>query len=892
MKRFLKRFFLFLFITIIVLLGLSFAVAAIFEKQIGERIVRALNQQLTTELTVESMDMTVLRTFPALSADLQNVQLQGTDDQVLLEAGTLSFRFGLLSILSRKYKVKSVKVSDGALHVSLDRNGRPNYLVYEADSTSAATSSSNNTVVNLEQALLSNIEVLYTDLQTEQYMNVLVEEARFSGNFTGEKFDVESDASMVSRFYEAGGTRYLVGRPIDYDAIVQVDLAEGVYRLQEIRTNISGNEFVISGATEDWEGGLYYDLLVTNGEGNLEGVLQLLPASYSRSLGKFSSKGAFAFEATVKGPMGKDVQPEIKANLQLKNGRLQHPDMPADFKGVSFDASFTNGTKRSAATSEFRIDNFAGNINRQLTEMQLAVTNLDDPQIDFILDGALPIGAVYGLLGSPDITDGSGEVEIQDMRIQGRYQDMLRTSRISRVKAGGRLEFDDASLVMNGERLVFDRGVMDLKGNQLIVDNLRLTGADSDLQFSGTAFNVLPVLFADSVNTQQAFLEFQANLDGKQVDIGKLLTAFDLKVAAQDTTQLDARDIDSLKTTTIENQRRLTALLKGRFETNVEAFNYQQITGKNFSGQLDFSTSQIVIKGKTDLMEGSLELDGRLYFFRDPSLEAKLTGNGIDIKTLFAQTKNFGQEVLTAKNISGTMSAKTMIYAFWDQQGNFRDDRLRVLSAVAIENGALTDFELMERFSTFVNVKDLQNIKFTQLDNFLEITNNRLYLPAMFIRSNALNLTVSGEHDFSNNFDYNIQVNAGQVVANRFKAHDPSLRPVEAKRKGFFNLYYRVFGDIDSYEFASAKQQVQGDFLRSQYRKREIERSLEQVFGPLELVSEPAEWRDAELPEEAEYMDFEVKTDTVEKSTVETDTMATDTVRTQPVPVDTTGSGS
>lgn len=872
MKRFLKRFFLFLFIGIIVLLGLSFAVAAIFEKQIGERIVRALNQQLTTELTVESMDMTVLRTFPSLSADLKNIQLQGTDDQVLLEAGTLSFRFGLLSILSRKYNVKSVKVSDGALHVSLDRNGNPNFLVYETDSTSTSSSESNDTRVKLEQALLSNMELLYTDAQTEQHLNLLVEEARFSGNFSSQQFDVESDARMISRFYEAGGIRYLVGRPLDYDAIIQVDLAEGVYRLQEVRANVGNNEFVVTGATEDWEGGLYYDLLVTNGTGNLEGVLQLLPEQYSRSLGQFRSKGAFTFEATVKGPMGKEVQPAINANLKLKNGRLQHPDMPADFKDVSFDASFTNGDKQSPVTSEFRIDNFTGNINRQLTEMQMVVSNLDDPLIDFTLDGALPMGAVYGLFGSPSITDGSGEVEIQNMRIRGRYEDMLRTSRIGRVEAGGRLEFDDAALVMNGERMIFDRGVMDLKGNQLVVENLRLTGADSDLQFSGTAFNVLPVLFADSVNSQQAFLEFQANLEGKKVDLGKLLTAFNLKVAEQDTVQADAVRVDSLKTAVIQQQRRLTTLLKGRFATTIEDYNYQQIAGKNFSGQLDFSTNQIVIKGQTDIMEGSLDLDGRLYFFRDPSLEAKLTGEGVDIKTLFAQTNNFGQEVLTAKSISGTMSTKTMIYAFWDQQGNFRDDRLRVLSAVAIKDGSLTDFELMNQFSTFVNIKDLQNIKFTQLDNFLEVSNNRLYLPAMFIQSNALNLTVSGEHDFSNSFDYNIQVNAGQVLVNRFKSHDPTLRPVEAKQKGFFNLYYRVFGDVESYEFAAAKRQVQNDFLRSQYRKREIERSLEQIFGPLELVSEPPEWRDADLPEETEYMDFEVQTDTV--------------------PADTTGSGS
>jgi len=858
MKRFLRKFFLFLFIGLIVLIGLSIALTSIFEKQIGDRIIGLLNQQLTTELTVGDMDLTALRTFPYLAANLRDIRLDDTYGDALLEARTLSFRFGLLSVLSSNYEVKSVKVSKGLLAIHVDQRGITNYEVYKT-SDQPGNANTSNTGIKLEEAILEDMDLTYDNRQTGQRVNLLVDQATFSGAFSTRQFTLESDANLLSKGIQVGDARYLVRKRVGYQAALQVDLTEGIYRLDQVEVDVDGNAFAVSGVTEKWEEGLYYDLLINNEEGSIEGVLQLLPENLSRALGEFRSRGSFTFQATIKGPATRSQSPEIRADLSLDQGRLIHPAMPSDFKDVSFKASFQNGKERNNETTTLAVRDFTGYFNRQLTEMQLEVQNLDDPLVDFSLNGAVPMGAVYGLFGSPSITDGSGELELQSLRVQGRYQDMIRTSRISRVQSTGRLEFDDASLTINDEQMVFDRGTLDLNGNQLEVNGLKLVGANSDMELEGTAFNILPVLFADSTNSQRASLEFQANLSAEQIDISKLLTVFNLKVAEQDTLNAQIAQVDSIKTATVQKQQRLTNLLKGRFETNIKQFSYQKIEGEDFKGQLDFSTNQIAIKGSTNTMQGQIDLDGRLFFLRQPSLEATLVGEGLDINTFFQQTNNLGQQVLTSDNISGRLATKTKIYAFWDNRGNFQPGQMRILSAVAIEDGRLRDFGLMENFSTFVNINDLKNIQFTRIENYLEIADNRIYLPAMFIQSNAMNMTLSGEHDFSNNFEYNIQVNAGQVLTNRFKKHDPKLRPIKAKQKGFFNLYYRVFGDLDNYEFESSKRRVEADFARSQYRKRDIQRALISEFGPIDLVQEPDTWADEGAETDTEFLEFEVE---------------------------------
>jgi hypothetical protein len=131
----------------------------------------------------------------------------------------------------------------------------------------------------------------------------------------------------------------------------------------------------------------------------------------------------------------------------------------------------------------------------------------------------------------------------------------------------------------------------------------------------------------------------------------------------------------------------------------------------------------------------------------------------------------------------------------------------------------------------------------------------------MFIQSNALNITISGEHSFENDIDYNLQLNAGQVIMTKLKKHDRKLIPVPAKRKGLFNLYYNINGTIDEFDYKTAKKEVKNAFRRSEHHKREIKSQLAEVFGEAgvlkEEVKEIPEWEDEFVdPDEEEYIDW------------------------------------
>ncbi|NRA51977.1 MAG: AsmA family protein [Phaeodactylibacter sp.] len=860
MKIFFKRLLIIFSLVLLILLAGLALVAGLFKDKIGATIVQTVNQQLVSELSVQEFDLSIFRNFPNLSAELNGVRLKGTTEEPLLEAETIRFKIGLFSVFKSDIAIQSVVVQGGALRILIDEKGKGNYNIFKAQTDT--DESERATQIALSKASLKDIHIEYTDRSQDLAVQTMIEDAAFSGAFSSKAFKLKSEAVLFSEFADIAAVRYLPSTPIEYNVEMAVDLEEKTYAIKQGALEVDGNRFQLDGVVELWDTGTYVDLFASSDEGSLSGVLALLPEKYAEELKGLSSKGRFAFNAMLKGQYNKKQSPEIRVEFSLEDGGLEIDLLEKPLKDVSLEAVFTNGKYRNAKSSSFRLEQFKGYFNRELIELKAEIENFDDPEIDFFVDGVLPLESAYGLLGDPNITDGSGEVELKGVEIKGRYKDIINPRRISSVAASGILEFDDAGLVIGEESLVLDRGTLELEGNRLSIEGLRLEGAGSDVVFEGHAYNLLPVLFADEGNSRHAALAFDARLNAPNLDIDRLIDAFSIDEEAKEE-PLAVRD--SLVEAHKAHQSRFFGFLDGTFDAQIEALNYKEIEGSDFAGQLSFESKSMKVLGAIEAFGGRVDLDGHVALEAAPVLTAKLTAEHLDVETLFRQTENFGQDVLTHKHLQGQLESKVVIYAYWNEQGAFLMDKLRVLAGIGISDGTLKDFEMLESFSDFVHVRDLREIQFVNIQNFLEIRNERLYLPVMFIRSNALNLTISGEHSFENEIAYCFKVNAGQVIADRFRKHNPSLIPKPARQSGFFNLYYSMLGTLDDYNIAADKKRVQDDFKHSDFRKREVQRALEKEFGIVELIQEPESWKD--IPEydhgvyesgEEEYLDFEV----------------------------------
>lgn len=872
MNRLIRKTLIFLILFLGLLIGTAAVIAGFFEQQIGNRLLTEINRQLEAELAVGDFDLSLLSGFPDASANLRTVTIDDSRKGTLMEAANVSFRFGLFSLFGDQIEVHSVLIENGALFIHFDKKGRGNFDIVKKSDKETETSSGSDFSIALKEAKLLDVELIYVDEQSKQEAKIIFDDALASGEFSSNEFSLNSFANLKSEFVELPDGRYLVGKNMDYDAKININLEEGTYTFEDVEVGLEGNRFSADGNIKTRGKEQALDIKLTSKESSLRTMIDLLPESYQDYLKDFKSAGKFVVTADIQGVLSKTKTPDIKMDIKLKDGRISGPKLNHSLKDVNFTARFDNSKK---ARTNFEVTDFKGYFNRELIQSKLKLKNLDDPYIDITLDGVLPLASVHGMLDHPAVKDGDGEIEIKSFRLQGKYKDMMDPARIGKVKTSGVIEFDDAELKINKEKIVADKGIIKLVNNSMILKDLELEGAGSKLNVEGKFLNLLPVIFADENNKQKAELKFQSTLEADVLDLDRIAKMFHTEIEESTTSK---SVIDSIHIEENLRLERFTKLLKGNFKAKVKKFNHNYIEGENFNGVVEFDNNEMEIEGTANAMDGRFVLEGKMFFKNKPYLESKFICEGVDAQEFFRQSENFGQEVLQSRHVRGDMNAKMAIYAYWAPDGTFLYDDLKVYADVDIEDGELYNFEMFYDFATYVKLKDLKHIKFTRLQNLFEIRKSRIYIPAMFMQSNALNMTLSGEHRFDNSFNYNIKVNAGQVLLAKFKKYNPDKRPHKAKRNGWFNLYYRVYGNIDKYKTKSDKKSVKRNFERSEARKKKVYRKLEAAFGKkIATLDEPKDWEDKspDLPdddvieddpefipgfsEEGEFLEEEVK---------------------------------
>ncbi len=855
---FLKMLFWLGAVCLLLLAGLLIT-ASFFQDKVTTQIIKQVNKELKTTLSVNQFDLSLLSHFPNASAEMQQVKLNDAFGGKLLEAEHLALHFNILSMLGSEIKIKSVIVTNGNINIKIDKNGRANYDITKP----SASKSKSSFIIALQKANFSNILLNYTNDQSAQKARILLNDASLAGKFSSEKFLLESNANFLSKFIQLPEYEIFLNKKLAYQGIFDVDLSRGLYQFKDVKLSLGDNPLSVQGGVQLGTEFSDFDIAINGEEADLSSALQLLPPKYLSYFQDFKSEGRFLFNSTIRGRLSKTETPVVNLTCGLKNGTISSPKLERALSNVSFNAQFTHPTVANTQNPAFKITDFKGNFEGNPVEMRLSVYNLDDPFIDFFLNGTIPLSSTYGLLNQPHITDGKGNVQVRQVALQGKYKDMISSEKINNVKTAGHLEFDNATLTVNKNEVKVPTGSVNLQGNNLSVNGFRLNIAGDNIVLDGNFNNLVPVLFADSLTMNQTRLDFQSKLYADKLDIDKIIA-----VITPPTPEKTADDavIAAKSVKKVKNSGKITDYLRGTFQANVNDFKYgkffgdkfvgtleflenkellvkgnlgemryDKVNGKNFNGTARFADNEMVVKGDVAAMEGTFNIDGKI-FINERNMRAKVVCKNVNMREFFRQFENFDQTFLMDKHLRGIGDTYMALNIFWDEKGELDTQKLRALIDANISDGELLNFPMFESFSSFVKIEDLYKVKFTNLHNWIEIKDGRVFFPTMFIQSNALNLTMSGAHTFNNAFNYKIKVNAGQVLMSRFKKYNPSLQPQKAEN-GMLNIYYVINGTPSNFKFAMDKGSVQEDFERSNTYKVEIMQALEREFGVISAIT-------------------------------------------------------
>ncbi len=811
-----KKIFKIAAFSLIALLVVSIALGFMYSKQIGNRVLAEVEKELTTEMDVEDFSIELFSGFPNASLNFKEVVIKDVNGENLLETKKIAFRFGLFSLFDDNIDVKSILIDDGALFIQYDRKGRPNYNIFKESKTEKTSSKG----LSIQEANLSDIEVIYENKQSKQEARGTIDNASFSGLVSSSRFKVESTADIKMAFVELGSERYFSGTDISYDADILVDLDKGSYTFKHCDIFLAESEFDLKGKIKSNKKGMDFDLAMNSKDGSLASIFQLFSEEQQAKLDGIKTKGKFYFDSTIKGRLTAKKNPDIKVKFGLKRGKLYGGRLVDPITDFSFKGELLAIGKKS----KLYLKDIKGLVNDHGFRGDLIVKDFDKPYIDCGFEGAIPISLIYGFMGNENKSiTGQGELKVKDFNLEGYYSDMSTPGKVHRIKANGEIIVDDAGFLVNKQEVIMDKGRLVFDEKKLKLENIKIDGIGHEVLLTGYVKNFIPVIFADSVNSKKAQLDFLLNISAKELDLQGIMAVLvpESEENKKESSVAKQEDIDLS----------FASYLHGDFKADIDAFSYGDIKGKNFEGKVSFRGVEVNITGDAEAMGGDFGIEGEAYLLDKPTLKTFLVLENVNVKEFFRQTNNFGQDFLTYKSLRGLLDSRMIIDASWNEKGIFQDKKLTVLAEMKIRNGEMINFSMMDNFASFVKVRDLKHIKFTELENWMEIKKGKIYIPTMFIQSNAANLLVSGQHSFSQKISYNIKVNAGQIIASKFKKHNPRLSPQKAKKKGWFNLYYTIKGSTEDFDYRTDKRGVKKAFAREENRKRRIRRVLNKEFG-------------------------------------------------------------
>ncbi len=812
-----KKILKILLFSLIALVGLSVLIGALFSKQIGRTVLADIQRHLKTEMKVGDFNIELFSAFPSASLNFKKVRVKDIRGHNLLEADKIAFRFGLFSLFKDHIDIKSILVDNGALYLSYDRKGRPNYDIVK----SSGTSSSSSKAFAIRKATLSDLELIYEDEKADRLCRAVISDAVFSGLFSASRFNMKTHTNGVIAFYETGGKRYLEGADIGYDAELVIDLDRDTYRFKHGDLFFADSEFGITGKVQNTKRGVDFDLALNARDAALASLFRLLPKEAQQKLYGVKTTGKLRFDGTVKGLLSARSSPDLNFRFGVHKGKIYGGKLTTPVRNFSFNGRYTSVGRHAA----LKIPAIKAMIKDRTLRGKLVIKDIKrKPYVDCSLQGVLPVALLTGFLGDETLT-GEGNLSLNNCSIQGALADLKNTRTIARAHLSGQIGMDDTSLSLHNQKITIDKGAIQVKGNKLIFDGVKLDGVGEDIHIKGSLEDYLPVLLADSSGRWPPKLHFDFNIEAKEVDV-KAFLALVMPDTAGESKDDEEKKVHSGRD---RGQRDFAQYLDGKIVIAVDRFSYDDIQGSDFEGKLVFDGEEVSLTGDADGMEGSFGIEGVAHLSVAPRMDVLLVVSDVDVREFFRQTHNFGQQFITYRNLKGKMDARIIIHAFWDEKGNFLTDRLTALAEMHIRNGELIRFKMMENFASFVKVQDLRHIRFKDLTNWMEIKKSKVYIPTMFIQSNAANLFVAGQHSFDNKIAYNIKVNAAQILANKFRRHTGQIQP--AHRKGWFNLYYTIRGTTDKFTYKTDKRTVKKVFQREENRKKRIRRELKKEFG-------------------------------------------------------------
>lgn len=785
----------------------------IYEDEITQYVVSGLNKQIRTKAEVGDVKLSFLKKFPDASLEIKDVIILSVlNSDTLLQADRLYLRFNVIRLLKRQYFLKEVHIHSGMLNLLVDQSGRKNYIFWNRQKEN----DSEAFLLDINNLKLTSISLNFQNLTTDMAIAGNVKKGRFKGNFSREEYNLAAGIEGILYHYSKKGTEYFKNQEINSSASLSVN---------PLTIEILSGELDLAGQLLDVRGKiirprpLEYDLTLTSKHMDLGKVLRFDLLKGMKIPENLEAGGAITFQASVTGMASKTQIPKINASFSLNDGWLTAPEIPYGIRELKTDGHYSNGNRQGPESTRILLNNTSLLYGNSRLGGNYEIKNLNHPSINYSIKAELDLADIPSLISIDSTFRDMDGMLYAEISLKGTQESLTKIQKPELLKHSY-----DAKIRLDGVNLGLRYKSLDLRNlsgdlsfkDYLLINSLDGNIEDIEVSLSGRADNLLEFLFTNSGN-----LWLDSDIYISKADLNNLSS---LKQDNQNGTIND----------TVNLPDRL--FIKTRYwidELMIRKFHASQVTGEMIYQPRRLSIPRLNLHS----MQGKVDTEGILEQQQNKQFLVKSISkvSDIDINGAFTSFENFGQDFIMDEHIRGELSGLVNFSAGLNEQMKIKKETVLADCDIVILDGELSGFEPMRKLSRFIDVEELEDIKFSTLTNQIFIRNEEIVIPKMDINSSAFDLTGSGLHGFDKNFTYKVKVSLSELLSKKAKKPDISeseFGVIEDDGLGRVFIYLIIEGSDQGtevrYDKRGAVQNIKEQFKEEKKELREI---LNEEFG-------------------------------------------------------------
>lgn len=781
--------------------------SCLFSDKITKIILLQLGKNTDMNIEVQKTKFSILKNFPYASLSFYDIKikslgkfkLSSTDSvnsQYFLIAKEISLKFNLILLMKGQYLIDGINLKQARINCLINKDVMGNFNLSDLK-----VPSKSRVKFKIKNIFLKNVQLIYLSEKNKFYSSFFIKQLKLNGLIqqTNYYFNIETEIknliiSSDKLFYNFPKHIYIqffIEKVFDY-----IRCSKGKIKILDNILNFSG--------ISSLEFPFKYSSSFTINNFKINQIIKYLNFT---ELNKISSNnGTININGFLKGTLKKNEFPELTANVYLNNLSYLYMNR-LNFNKISGEIKFYGKNKIN-----YNYFIVTKNLHGYFQDSKFQITGyyLKTYQSYLSVYGntQLKLNNLNKIINNNKFYLKNGEANFT-YYLRGSFdsKNVLDLNKIS-LNADGDLNNMDCTLYNN---LLYLKNVSgQISGINKVLSFKSLKGLVNDnfICFNGTVQNTFSI-YHDSTARYiigGSIKSSKIKLDELYSDLNKILSdslASDLKFNCSLTLGID------------------TLVYKKIFVKNLSSdmiYQNEILSFNNIYFQTcDGSISNGNIKSKSE----------NKYI----SISTGCTIKNIDLEKFLISFENFDQAVFTSDNIKGNISGKTTLIFCLDKNMKIIKENLKGQANITIDRGELKNFQPIFKLSKFMNLSDLNDIKFEKISNQIIIREDTINIPPMDINSSAISLTLSGIHTLGNEYEYHFKVSLSDILFKNLKIDDnkeieytvekDTLRRMNVfvRLKGKGNDYKTTYDKKQSYKSFSEKIKKEGIGLKSIFKE-------------------------------------------------------------------------